>query len=131
MSDPKICLTQLTLTYFYVPFIPSKTLSSQWLYEPRPNHASVPWMIYVLTAVYKDHGPEGNQYPENPPAWRVQSCTIDFGADLETTILTSDLVYASPEAAHDDMKQQALERIRLNGYTVSEGDIVWRLHMIG
>jgi hypothetical protein len=87
-------------------------------------------MIYVTTAVYKDHGPEGNQKPENPPSWRVQSCRIEFGPDREPLTFTSDWVYASADAAHDDMQQQALEKIRMSGYPCSVGDIVWRLHMI-
>jgi hypothetical protein len=88
-------------------------------------------MVHVTTAVYKDYGPEGNHTPGNPPSWRVESCTIDFESDRPPVTLTSDWVYASPDAAHDDMKQQALERMRISGYTVSVAEIVWRLHMIG
>lgn len=105
-------------------------MASKWLYELISRHASVPPMIYVTCVVYKDHGPPGNQDPDDPPSWRVQSCTIVFGADLEPITFTSDWVYASPDAAYDDMKQQALEKIRISGYTGSEADIVWRLHMI-
>jgi hypothetical protein len=81
--------------------------------------------------VFKDRGPEGNQTPVDPPSWRVQSCTIDFKSDRPPVTLTSDWVYASAEAAHEDMKQQALERIRSSGYTMPEAEIVWRLHIIG
>jgi hypothetical protein len=60
----------------------------------------------------------------------VQSCTIDFGADRDRLTFSSDGVYASFVAAHEDMQQQAVEKIRTSGYTVSEAEIIWRLHMI-
>ena len=86
-------------------------------------------MIHVTTVISKQHWPEHG--PENTGSWRVQSCMIDFGAEREPLTMSSDFVYISPEYAHEDMKQQALEKIRSEGYTESEADIVWRLHMIG
>jgi hypothetical protein len=66
-------------------------------------------MIHVTTVVRNDHG---NQNLQAPPAWRVQSCTIDFGADRDRLTFSSDGVYASFDAAHEDMQQQAVEKIR-------------------
>ncbi len=87
-------------------------------------------MIQVTTSVYKDRGAHlGN--PDDPDSWRVQSCKVDFGPDCEPLILSSEWVYASPDAAHEDMRAQAMEKIRLRGHTVLEQDIRWRLHMIG
>jgi hypothetical protein len=84
-------------------------------------------MLHVTTIVYKEHSPA----VEAVPSWRVQSCTIDFGSEQPPLAVSSDFVYTSPEAAHEDMKQEALVKIRLSGYTGLEEDIVWRLHMIG
>jgi hypothetical protein len=86
-------------------------------------------MIQVTTVVYKEYGPE--QSPEVPFSWRVRSCTIDFEGARDRITLWSDFVYASPQYAYDDMKQQALEKMRFDGYTGPESDILWRLYMIG
>ena len=83
-------------------------------------------MIHVTTTVYRDLTPTRAE----TVSWRVQSCTIDFGSDRETRTFTSNWVYASADAAHDDMKQQALEGMRSDGYTVSEADVVWQLRII-
>ena len=88
-------------------------------------------MIQVTTSVYKDHPAEGIQAAREPDSWRVSSCTIDFGPDRQPVTVSSEWVYASPDAAQEDMRALAMERIRLCGYTESEQDIVWRLHMIG
>jgi hypothetical protein len=83
-------------------------------------------MIRVTTTVYRDLTPTSVE----TPSWRVQSCSIDFGSDHAELTFTSDWVYASADAAHDDMKQQALERMGNKGYAVSETDVVWKLRMI-
>ena len=110
--------------------IVSRTIAraTRRLYEPISNHGShASRMVYVTTLVYRDHTQTG----EGPPSWRVRSCTIEFGPEHTPLAFSSDWVYASPEAARDDMRTQALEKIRLSGYTGPEEDIVWRLHMIG
>jgi hypothetical protein len=86
-------------------------------------------MIQVTTVVSKQHGPERSG--DTTGSWRVQSCRVDFGAEREPLNVSSHFVYISPEYAHEDMKEQALEKLRSEGYAVSEADIVWRLHMIG
>ena len=83
-------------------------------------------MIHVVTTVYRDPTPTRH----DTPSWRVQSCSIDFGPDRDPLTFTPNWVYASPDAAHDDMKQQALERMRSRGYIVSEAEVVWQLRMI-
>jgi hypothetical protein len=88
-------------------------------------------MIRVTTSVYKDHAADAIKASRDPDSWRVRSCTIDFGPDCDPVTLSSEWVYASPDAAHEDMRVQAMESIRLRGYTESEQDICWRLHMIG
>ena len=84
-------------------------------------------MIHVVTTVYRDLTPTK---AGTPPSWRVQSCSIDYGSDREALTFTSNWVYASADAAHDDMKQQALERIRDSGYMVSEAEVLWQLRII-
>ena len=84
-------------------------------------------MVYVTTLVYKD----SHHMAGSGPSWRVQSCTIEFSAEAPPLAFSSDYVYASPQAAHDDMRRRALWKIRLRGYTGREDEIVWRLHMIG
>jgi hypothetical protein len=85
-----------------------------------------PEMIRVTTTVYRDLTPTRVE----TSSWRVQSCSIDFGSDREAFTFTSNWVYATADAAHDDMKQQALERLRSNGYTVSESEVIWQLRMV-
>lgn len=115
-----------------LPFHTCPIATSQ--YPPRSLHGRLSAMldfaemIYVTTSVCKDHDLE---YETTPPSWRVQSCTINFGSQREPLTFSSDWVYASPDAAHADMRAQALEKIRLSGYTGPEEEIVWRLHMIG
>jgi hypothetical protein len=85
-------------------------------------------MIYVTTYVHKEHTAGQDQ---GSPGWRIQSCTIEFGPEREPMTLTSDSVYASPDAAHAAMRRLAYEQIRLCGYAVPEESVVWRLHLIG
>ena len=84
-------------------------------------------MIHVVTTVYRDPTPTREK---TAPSWRVQSCSIDFGPDRPPLTFTSNWVYASADAAHDDMKQQALEGMRNSGYIVSEPEVVWQLRVI-
>jgi hypothetical protein len=84
-------------------------------------------MIHIVTTVYRDPTPTREN---TAPSWRVQSCTVDFGSGREPITFASNWVYASAEAAHDDMKQQALEGLRNSGYPVSEADVIWQLRMI-
>lgn len=88
-------------------------------------------MIQVTTAVYKDRGLDGDETPEDASSWRVHSCTIDFGTEDPPLTFSSTWVYASPDAAHADMRTQALVKIRERGHTEPENAIRWRLHMIG
>ena len=88
-------------------------------------------MIQVTTSVYKDRTARGPQTARDPDSWRVRSCTIDFGPDRRPLTVSSEWVYASPDAAHEDIRALAMEKSRLCGYTESEQDIRWRLHMIG
>ena len=88
-------------------------------------------MIQVTTSVYKDSAADGVRVARDADSWRVRSCTIDFGLDRQPMTVSSGWVYASPDAAHEDMRALAMERIRLCGYAESEQDICWRLHMVG
>lgn len=85
-------------------------------------------MVFVTTSVYRDHD---NETPEYPSSWRVQACTVDFGPDRSSLTFKRDWVYASAHSAHDDMREEALVRMRLSGYTGRDDDIVWRLLMTG
>lgn len=84
-------------------------------------------MVYVTTLVHKDQG----HTAESGPSWRVHSCTIEFGTESPPLALSSECLYASPQAAQEDMRRLALWKIQLRGYTGREEEIVWRLHMIG
>jgi hypothetical protein len=83
-------------------------------------------VIHVVTTVYRDPTPTR----DTTPSWRVQLCSIELGRDTPPIAIASTWVYASADAAHDDMKQQALEALRNSGYVVSEADVVWQLRVI-
>lgn len=84
-------------------------------------------MIRVTTFIKRSPNEES---PDAPDSWRVQSCMIDFGVEAEPRVLLSEVVYASPVAAHQDMQTRAFAEIRRYGYTGPFEGVIWRLHLI-